>query len=195
MKLEGLTETEKKRLQAIVESKQPGEHLVVDENSQPLDPKRLSEKVRLALDDIIKDEEDVDIAARFHSLRAFALMCEWERIGDIRFTASVAGHSLAQTTMESYFSDIDLEAVKRLKDWDSPLNQPDLHIPIAVVGALIGRKSKRVAQMVEECNEAGYGEKIDTVSGSHLPDGIRPPRPGRPVVYLRCWDARRLVDG
>lgn len=191
--LEGLTETERKRLQAIVESKQPGEHLVADEDSQPLHPNRLSEKVRLALDDIIKVDEDVDIAARFHSLRAFALMCEWKRTGDIRLAASMAGHSLTQTTMESYFSDIDLEAVKRLKDWDSPLNQPDLHIPIAVVGALIGRTSKRVAQMVEEYNEVGYGEKIDTVSGIHLPDGIRLPRPGRPVAYLRFRDGMSLM--
>jgi integrase len=191
--LEGLTEHERKRLRAIVESKQPGEHLVVDGDGQPLDPRRVSEAVRQALDEIIEEGGDVDISARFHSLRGFGLMTERKRIGDIRHAASMAGHSLTQTTVASYSSDIDLEAVKRLKDWDSPLNQPDLHLPIAVVGALIGRTSKRVAQMVEEHNEAESGEKIDTVSGLHLPDGVRPPRPGRPVGYLRFRDVLRLI--
>jgi integrase len=193
--LEGLTEHEMKRLQAIVESKQPGEHLVVDGDGQLLDPRRVSEAVRHALDENIKEGGDVDISARFHSLRGYGLMNERKRTGDIRHASSMAGHSLTQTTVASYSSDIDLEAVKRLKGWDSPLNQPDLHLPIAVVGALIGRTSKRVAQMVEEYNEVNPEEKIGTVSGIHLPDGIRPPRPGRPVAYLRFRDAFRLMTG
>jgi integrase len=191
--LEGLTEHERKRLQGVIESKQPGDHLVVDEVGQPLDPRRLSETVRRALDEIIDEKGDVDISARFHSLRGFGLMNERKRTGDIRNASSMAGHSLTQTTVASYSSDIDLEAVNRLKGWDSPLNQPDLNLPIAVVGALIGRTSKRVAQMVEEHNESESGEKIETVSGLHLSDGVRPPRPGRPVAYLRFRDAMRLV--
>ncbi len=119
----------------------------------------------------------------FHSWRAAAAEAFYRRSGDVRHVATQMGHALAATTVGSYLHTLDLQSVPLLQTWPSPLNRRDLHLPVVVLAALLGRTSRRVMQMVKEFNEAHPNQPVSPVGPEKLPDG---PRPARPSKSMRC---------
>jgi hypothetical protein len=130
---------------------------------------------------------------RFHSWRAAAAEESYKQSHNVRYVAAQMGHTLAATTVGSYLHTLDLQSISLLQNWRSPLNRHDLHLPVLVLSALLGRTSRRIPQMVREFNEEYPDQPILLVGPDNLTDGPRPARPGRPAGYLSVNDALRLV--
>jgi hypothetical protein len=186
--LDYVTENEMKRLLEIVSQKRPVDFLVTDAAGKPLDPKSVSEKVGKVLNTLIESDHTADIPLRFHSLRGYGLTQAFLITSDLRSATMLAGHASPSTTISSYISVIDLEVKNKLETWNTPLNQPDLLLPLAMIGAMIERTPRRVAQLVDEYNQRHFDNPINTfeIGG----------RPGRPALYINIkWlDMTRLLN-
>jgi len=171
-------------------------HYLADTKGQPLDPKTISEGMGEALKDAGLQDGRLDGGeVRFHSWRAAAAEAFYKQSGDVRYVAVQMGHALGATTVGSYLHTLDLQSVRLLEAWPARLSCGDLHLPVVVLAALLGRTSRRIVQMVRAFNDAHSGQPISLVGPENLPDGLRPTRPGRPADYFSVADALRLVIG
>ena len=91
-------------------------------------------------------------------------------------------------------SDLDLEGVECLKDWDHPLNNPDLHLPLLTLAVLSGKSDRRLAQLMTEFNSQQTVLPVVSHGPKETPDGERPKRPGKPAEYISIEDAIRLLN-
>jgi integrase len=183
-----------RKLQASGLSISPEAPLLVDREGKVLEPAAVSARVGQVMKDLGLRADDLPgTAVRFHSLRAAGARQDFTQSGDVRYAARQLGHSLALTTVGSYLSHLDLEAVQLLKGWVTPLNRPQLHLPVKTLAVLMGKSDRRVEQWLDDFNQAFPDEAIQRRLPDELPDGVRPGRSGRSAHYLSVQDAIRLV--
>jgi integrase len=167
---------------------------LVDEKGQPLNPKAISQGMRKALTDAgLRDETFAGLALRFHSGRAASAEAAYRQSGDVRFVSLQMGHLCPATTVGSYLHTLDLQSVPLLKAWSTPLARSSLHLPVVGLAALLGRTSRRAAQMVSDYNQKNPSKIILLKDPNHLPDGSRPAHPGHPADYIDIEAALRLL--
>ena len=138
-------------------------------------PRALSEAVSKAL--------DAAEGLRFHDLRAAFARTTWRSTQNLPFTAHQLGHAWPETTTGAYLTGLDVLAAAHLQGWDNPLAHPDPWMPLPVLARLLGYTDRGVRARFREA---------ESQPASDLPDGTRPRRPGRPVLYFRV---REVVRG
>jgi integrase len=128
----------------------------------------------------------------FHGFRKYAIQEFLRTNSDVRYATMQAGHSMVKTTIHNYLHTVDLMASLALMSWKNPLNNPDLHIPIYVLAALLGVTKNGVKKNIAAYNQI-EDPPIQLLPEDRLPDGPRPKRSGVLPNYLSVDDAMRLV--
>ena len=173
----------------------PGSHFLITLYGRKLESGKLSERTKARLKTLgLCDRNLQGQEVTFHSFRRQGLNDIYHVTQDLRAAAGQAGHSLVLTTTGSYMSDLDLEGVECLKDWDHPLNNPDLHLPLLTLAVLSGKSDRRLAQLMTEFNSQQTVLPVVSHGPKETPDGERPKRPGKPAEYISIEDAIRLLN-
>lgn len=126
---------------------------------------------------------------------------ENNKTGDVRLVASDIGHGLVMTTVGWYLNDLDLKSVRLMEQWDSPLNDKGLHMPLTTLAQLLGVDRSRARQLVKEYNAQGRVGGIKPVSGKEVQDCIKRDGPKLRADYMSdeesfrlfAWLARKLI--
>jgi hypothetical protein len=110
----------------------------------------------------------------------------------LRFATRQLGHALPSTTL-GYARTIEIGTLAHLKTWRTPLNQPELHLPLLVLTTLLHISDRRGDQLVARFNAAFPLAPIVLRTPAELPNGEHLHRRGQPAHFLSLRDANRLV--
>lgn len=168
--------------------------LLIDEQGEALQPKKLSAVVSKKFQEaglITMKGKGRDI--RYHSLRASAAVISYKLFRDIRFATQQLGHSMPSTTCKHYLNTLDLEAAQLIQNWNNPLFDENLHLPLTHLAPLMGCTPNHVRNHLRDYNEAHPENQLSFKLPDQLPDGPRPGRGGAPKQYLGVLDAITLL--
>ncbi len=171
----------------------PSAPLLVDPLGKALEPQDVSSAIGEALAKLgYRKEEAEGLILSFHSLRKyFANQLEADT-DDVRPVAAAIGHSLPTTTIGSYLHLLDLDTVKLLEQWRTPLNRQNAHISVITLAELLGVDRSRVRQLIAEYNKENAQTLLRPVRPNpSLLDGARSGAEQR-AHYLVIGDVVRL---